>query len=43
MANVAGPIEVRLRDELVDKATLEVNVRPLRSAAGTQSLRFHDR
>ncbi|GAA5873803.1 hypothetical protein JCM3774_000687 [Rhodotorula dairenensis] len=31
---VTGPAEVRIRDELVDRATLEINVRPLRGQGG---------
>ncbi|GAA5935179.1 hypothetical protein JCM10213_000669 [Rhodosporidiobolus nylandii] len=34
LASLTGPAEVRIRDELVDRATLEVNVRPLRGAGG---------
>ena len=34
LAGVTGPAEVRLKDELADKAVLEVNVRPLRGVAG---------
>ncbi|ORY88208.1 3' exoribonuclease family, domain 1-domain-containing protein [Leucosporidium creatinivorum] len=34
MASITGPTEVRIREELVDKATLEINVRPLRGLAG---------
>jgi exosome complex component RRP46 len=34
LASVTGPTEVRIRDELVDRATLEINVRPLRGAGG---------
>lgn len=34
MASVTGPTEVRIREELVDRATLEINVRPLRGLAG---------
>lgn len=35
LASVNGPIEVRLRDEQVDKATLEVVFRPADKMAGT--------
>lgn len=35
MASVNGPVEVRIRDELVDRATLEINVRPLRGVTGS--------
>ncbi|BGP02875.1 Exosome non-catalytic core component involved in 3'-5' RNA processing and degradation [Rhodotorula toruloides ATCC 204091] len=34
LGSVTGPAEVRLRDELVDRATLEINVRPLRGQGG---------
>ncbi|GAA5964307.1 hypothetical protein JCM8115_006063 [Rhodotorula mucilaginosa] len=34
LGSVTGPAEVRIRDELVDRATLEVNVRPLRGQGG---------
>ncbi|GAA5877872.1 hypothetical protein JCM1840_002930 [Sporobolomyces johnsonii] len=34
LASVTGPAEVRIRDELVDRATLEINVRPLRGVGG---------
>ncbi|GAA5966721.1 hypothetical protein JCM21900_004769 [Sporobolomyces salmonicolor] len=34
LASVTGPAEVRIRDELVDRATLEIHVRPLRGAGG---------
>ncbi|GAA5868379.1 hypothetical protein JCM8547_002171 [Rhodosporidiobolus lusitaniae] len=34
LASLTGPAEVRLRDELVDRATLEINVRPLRGQGG---------
>ncbi|BGP42882.1 exosome non-catalytic core subunit rrp46 [Rhodotorula kratochvilovae] len=34
LASVTGPAEVRIRDELVDRATLEINVRPLRGQGG---------
>ncbi|GAA5995527.1 exosome complex component RRP46 [Rhodotorula paludigena] len=34
LASVTGPAEVRIRDELVDRATLEINVRPLRGHGG---------
>ncbi|GAA6012832.1 hypothetical protein JCM10207_005378 [Rhodosporidiobolus poonsookiae] len=34
LASLTGPAEVRIRDELVDRATLEINVRPLRGQGG---------
>jgi hypothetical protein len=34
LASFSGPIEVRIRDELLDRATLEVSHRPLDSVAG---------
>ncbi|GAA5968435.1 hypothetical protein JCM11641_007636 [Rhodosporidiobolus odoratus] len=34
LASVTGPAEVKIRDELVDRATLEINVRPLRGVGG---------
>ncbi|GAA5992160.1 hypothetical protein JCM10908_001796 [Rhodotorula pacifica] len=34
LGSVTGPAEVRIRDELVDRATLEINVRPLRGQGG---------
>jgi exosome complex component RRP46 len=34
LASVNGPQEVRLRDELLDRATLEVNVLPVRGLPG---------
>lgn len=34
LASVSGPIEVRLREELPDKATFEVLHRPLEGIAG---------
>lgn len=34
LATVAGPLEVRLRDELVDRAALEINIRPVRGLPG---------
>jgi exosome complex component RRP46 len=34
LASVTGPTEVRLRDELVDRATLEINFLPLRGLPG---------
>lgn len=34
LGSVAGPMEVRLRDELVDRAALEINVRPIRGLPG---------
>ncbi|GAA6049937.1 hypothetical protein JCM3770_007058 [Rhodotorula araucariae] len=34
LASVTGPAEVRIRDELVDRATLEINLRPLRGQGG---------
>lgn len=34
LASVNGPQEVRIRDELVDRASLEINVRPLRNSSG---------
>ncbi|GAA5886301.1 hypothetical protein JCM6882_001596 [Rhodosporidiobolus microsporus] len=37
LASITGPAEVRLRDELVDRATLEINVRPLRGLGGPQT------
>ncbi|KAL7009839.1 exosome non-catalytic core subunit rrp46 [Cystobasidiomycetes sp. EMM_F5] len=39
-AAVNGPLEVRLRDEIVDRATFEINVRPVRGLPGpaTKSL-----
>ncbi|KAK4683880.1 exosome complex component RRP46, partial [Tremellales sp. Uapishka_1] len=37
LASVTGPIEVRLRDELIDRATLEIVHRPLDGVAATPS------
>ncbi|KAL0243531.1 hypothetical protein I308_105497 [Cryptococcus tetragattii IND107] len=37
LASCSGPIEVRLREELPDKATLEVNHRPLEGVGATPS------
>ncbi|KAK9894925.1 hypothetical protein P389DRAFT_86390 [Cystobasidium minutum MCA 4210] len=34
LASVSGPMEVRLRDELVDRAALEINMRPVRGLPG---------
>lgn len=34
LASVSGPMEVRLRDELVDRAALEVNIRPVKGLPG---------
>ncbi|GAA6036339.1 hypothetical protein JCM8097_001674 [Rhodosporidiobolus ruineniae] len=34
LASLTGPAEVRIRDELVDRATLEIHVRPLRGQGG---------
>lgn len=34
LASVTGPTEVRIVKELVDRATLEINVKPLRGQAG---------
>lgn len=34
LASVNGPIEVRTRDELVDRATLEINIRPVSGPPG---------
>lgn len=34
LGSVTGPAEVRIAKELVDRATLEINVRPLRGLAG---------
>lgn len=34
LGSVSGPSEVRLRDEIVDRARLEINVLPLRQAPG---------
>lgn len=38
LASVTGPAEVRIRNELVDRAAFEINVLPLRSVAGPPSL-----
>lgn len=38
LASVNGPIEVRTRDELVDRATLEINIRPVSGPPGKLSL-----
>lgn len=38
LASITGPTEVRIRDELVDRATLEIHVRPLRALSGPSSL-----
>lgn len=40
MASVTGPAEVKIREELVDRATLEVNVRPLRGQSGTAAASY---
>ncbi|KAK4702360.1 exosome complex component RRP46, partial [Phenoliferia sp. Uapishka_3] len=37
LASVTGPAEVRIRNELVDRAAFEINVLPLRGAVGTQT------
>ena len=37
VASFSGPIEVRIRDERLDKATLEVSHRPLDGMAGQSS------
>lgn len=37
LASVSGPMEVRLRDELVDRAALEINIRPVRGLPGPSS------
>ncbi|KAL8280695.1 hypothetical protein RQP46_007018 [Phenoliferia psychrophenolica] len=37
LASVTGPAEVRIRNELVDRAALEINVIPLRGAVGPPS------
>jgi exosome complex component RRP46 len=34
LAVVSGPTEVRIRDELTDRATLEINYSPLNGTAG---------
>jgi hypothetical protein len=34
LGSVSGPAEVRIRDEIVDRARLEINVLPLRQSAG---------
>ncbi|TNY23904.1 exosome non-catalytic core component [Rhodotorula diobovata] len=34
LASLTGPAEVRIRDELVDRATLDIHLRPLRGAGG---------
>lgn len=34
LASVAGPLEVRLRDELVDRAAFEINIKPVRGLPG---------
>ncbi|GAA6064583.1 hypothetical protein JCM10212_006467 [Sporobolomyces blumeae] len=34
LSSVTGPVEVRIREELVDRATFEIHVRGLRSTAG---------
>ena len=36
LASVAGPIEVKVRDEIVDRATLEINTRPFRGLPGKE-------
>lgn len=38
LASFSGPIEVRLREELVDRATLEIVHRPLEGVGGMSSL-----
>ena len=38
MASVTGPVEVRLREELPDRATLEVVHRPLEGVGGKSTV-----
>ncbi|GAA5836915.1 hypothetical protein JCM9279_007700 [Rhodotorula babjevae] len=37
LASLTGPAEVRIRDELVDRATLDIHLRPLRGQGGPAS------
>ncbi|GAA5921161.1 hypothetical protein JCM3775_004120 [Rhodotorula graminis] len=37
LASLTGPAEVRIRDELVDRATLDIHLRPLRGQPGPAS------
>ena len=43
LASVNGPLEVRLRDEIVDRAHLEVNVRPAKGLPGEAPRLVSDR
>lgn len=42
LASIAGPQEVRLRDELVDRAALDINIKPVRGLPGPSTKALAD-